>query len=369
MHSTRSSRPPTLALQEKEKEASGSGEHIAETTSKKLFNLQRQHHQLQDTVKEREAEIECLQQHLNRRGGVADSSSTTATSSRSGSLSARHKSGRKRGSGSSATSGVVSALDPASASESRSSISMEARNGRLPPISGDGGRRGAGGREGAGSMEQYRGESPDLHTRWPRHRSISSKDGVEERRTVRVRRRGRSPRGGGDDNAGGGRASLTPSPATTPEPNARRSDPDGDALEDDDDSVHPGHTDHQRSQRLAVSLSQLSQEEEDTEAHRPTIMREFSLIEHYPPRERLTLNGSSGGSDSATSPPPAVRPVPPLAEPRPTSRPLQRDSPPRSTTTTKRHSTVTAADLRTFSSLTKLDSSLPPKPTRSAITP
>ncbi|KAK3874256.1 hypothetical protein Pcinc_020796 [Petrolisthes cinctipes] len=368
MHSTRSSRPPTLALQEKEKEASGSGEHIAETTSKKLFNLQRQHHQLQDTVKEREAEIECLQQHLNRRGGVADSSSTTATSSRSGSLSARHKSGRKRGSGSSATSGVVSALDPASASESRSSISMEA-NGRLPPISGDGGRRGAGGREGAGSMEQYRGESPDLHTRWPRHRSISSKDGVEERRTVRVRRRGRSPRGGGDDNAGGGRASLTPSPATTPEPNARRSDPDGDALEDDDDSVHPGHTDHQRSQRLAVSLSQLSQEEEDTEAHRPTIMREFSLIEHYPPRERLTLNGSSGGSDSATSPPPAVRPVPPLAEPRPTSRPLQRDSPPRSTTTTKRHSTVTAADLRTFSSLTKLDSSLPPKPTRSAITP
>ncbi|KAG7164144.1 putative Serine/arginine repetitive matrix protein 1-like 3, partial [Homarus americanus] len=330
---------------------------------------------------ERERELESLQQYRCRGQGVADSTSTTAASSRSGSVSGRHKSGRKRGSSSSGTttSGIASAVDGISTSESRASLALDP-SGRLPPISADIRRNKD---ITGGSLLLGSSESPELLNRRPRHRMhASTKEGVEERRMGRVRRNRRSPRPCTEDGfLNTPRCTPTPSPSTTPEPHVHRSDPDGDALET---SVrHPGHTDHRRRQRLAASLRDARRNVSKEDGHEEEInedqgtasgdmvssgTREFSLIEHYPPRERVTLNGgSSGGSDtgSGTSPPP-TKPVVPLND---TSRLSHLDSPLLVRGAPKRHNTVIAADLRTFSSLSKLDSTNSPIPTRSAITP
>lgn len=201
----------------------------------------------------------------------------------------------------------------------------------------------------------------------------------------RVRRCRRSPRPSvEDDFLLTPRCTPSPSPTTTPEPHAHRSEPDGDASENG--VRYPGHTDHRRRQRLAASLRDARRNTSKEEGHDEEFdedqgttsgdmgssgTREFSLIEHYPPRERVTLNrGSSDGSDSGsgTSPPP-TKPVPPLNDARVPSSLSRLDSPLPVQGASKRHNTATSADLRTFSSLSKLDCSNSPKPTRSAITP
>ncbi|XP_071537376.1 uncharacterized protein [Panulirus ornatus] len=353
------------------------------TTAKKLYNLQCEHHKLQDTLKEREEELESLQRYSHHAGrGNGESTSTTAASSRSGSISAHHKSGRKRGSGSSTTtSGIVSAVDAIS-SDSRSSLGLDG-SGRLPPISADSRRK----KEISGTSTLLGSpESPELLSWKPRHRAhTSTKEGVEERRLARVRRCRRSPRPSAEEGfLLSPRCTPSPSPATTPEPHAHRSEPDGDASENG--VKHPGHSDHRRRQRLAASLRDARRNTSKDEGHDEEIdddqgtkngdrgssgTREFSLIEHYPPRERITLNrGSSGGSDSGsgTSPPP-TKPVPLLSDSRVPSHLSRLGSPLPVQAVSKRHTTTTSADLRTFSSLSKLDSSSSPTPARSAITP
>lgn len=206
----------------------------------------------------------------------------------------------------------------------------------------------------------------------------------------RVRRNRRSPRPATEgDFLHTPRCTPTPSPPTSPEPHPQRSEPDDRALEIG--GGHPGHVDHRRRQRLAASLrdarrtgskedarqdEERGREKEDPETSEDRgssgTTREFSLIEHYPPRERVTLNGSSGGgsdSGSGTTPPP-TRPAPPaLIDARVPSRLSRLDSPLHVHAAPKRQNTVAATDLRTFSSLSKLDSASSPKPTRSAITP
>lgn len=335
-------------------------------TARKLYNLQCQHNKLHDTLMERERELEALEQYQSR-GERGDSSSTTAASSRSGSLSARHKSGRKRGSGSSdtTTSGIISAIDVSSTSDSRTSLALDA-SGRLPPISSDGRRR----QDAAGSsIIPGSSVSPEVLARPTRQRpNPNTKENGEGRRMGAARRNCRSPRSSVEDGfLMTPHGSPTPSPSTTPEPQAHRSQFEQDGL----NSVvrHPGHTDHRRRQRLAASLRDARlnvRKESDNEERSPSGAREFSLIEHYPPRERVTLNGgSSGGSDAGSgSPPTPTHPVAPHADTRLSHLDSSLPDPP----LTKRETTLTS-DLRTFSSLSKLDSTSSPKPTRSAITP
>nr|XP_045597897.1 nucleolar protein dao-5-like [Procambarus clarkii]XP_045597898.1 nucleolar protein dao-5-like [Procambarus clarkii] len=383
------------ALQDKEKELEGARRRLAvlekslrqqvqaevgrhRATAKKLYTLQCQHHKVLDTLLERERELESLQQYRRRSEGAGESTSTTAASSRSPSLSARRKSGRKHSSESSDTntSGIVSAIEAAS-SESRASLTLEA-SGRLPPISA-----GSRGKTEAGDRASLRG-SPEAPARRLRLRTHSStNEGVEERR--RVRRSRRSPRSCKEEGfIITPLATPTPSPVTTPEPSDLGSQPDANAV--DDGASRPGHTDHRRRLRLAASLrdarrnvsKEIGHEKDlDDDQGIPTGdrdssgKREFSLIENYPPRERITLNGgSSGGSDSGscTSSPP-TKSVPHLNDSSIPSRLSQLDSPLPARAVPKRENTATSADLRTFSSLSKLDSSSSPKPTRSAVTP
>ncbi|KAK7068714.1 hypothetical protein SK128_026445 [Halocaridina rubra] len=103
------------------------GRHRA--TAKKLYTLQCEHTTLQDTLKEKEKELGALQQYRSRamRTPGSSSISTTATSSRSGSVSARHVPGRTRGIGSAVTttSGIVSNVDGISTSDSRGSLPLD----------------------------------------------------------------------------------------------------------------------------------------------------------------------------------------------------------------------------------------------------
>ncbi|XP_045129430.1 uncharacterized protein LOC123515081 [Portunus trituberculatus] len=343
------------------------GRHRA--TARKLYNLQCDHHELQEILKEREHELESLKQYSlsTGSGATADSACTTAPSSRSGSLSARHKRGSSS-SGTTSTSGVVCPVDTLSATESRMSFVLEA-TGRLPPISAEARRH--------KDIDSLIG-SPEPLPRRTRHRSHSTvKDGSEERRFGRVRRSRRVSKEEGFFNS---RCTPSPSPSTTPEPHAHRSDPDGDALEDSSHCPLGNNDDRRRHRDDSHSISDQGDhehEEKDTNGsddNKPSLRREFSLIEHYPPRERVTLHGgsSAGGSDSGsgtsgTPPPPAPPPSKPLIDARPPPHLARTSGPGRGSL--HRRNNMKAKDLRVSSSLTKLDSETSPKPVRTAITP
>ncbi|XP_050711315.1 uncharacterized protein LOC126995630 isoform X2 [Eriocheir sinensis] len=338
------------------------------TTAKKLYNLQCEHHDLQEVLKEREQELESLKQYSLRTG---DSASTTAPSSRSGSVSARHKRGSSS-SGTTSTSGVVCPVDPLTGSESRMSFALEAA-GRLPPISAEARRH----KEGDGGT--FLG-SPEALPRRQRHRSQAYvKDGSEDRRLGRIRRGRRSPKEEGF--LFSPRCTPSPSPPTTPEPHAHRSDPDGDALEDGSHYQHGG-ADHRRRQRLPTRGERHTAKEQGTPADddkdttsddaKPALRREFSLIENYPPKERVSLHGGSSGgaSDSGSTPPPPAPPPPkPLIDARLPPHLTRFDSAGPGRSPLQRRKTMKAEELRTSSSLSKLDGEAPLKPVRTAITP
>lgn len=204
-----------------------------------------------------------------------------------------------------------------------------------------------------------------------------SQEGPEDRRLGKIRR-GR-PKGEGF--LFSPRCTPSPSPPTTPEPHAHRSDPDGDALEDSN-LYHHGGSDHKRRQRLptrgdrnASKEPRTPENDKDTTSDdaKPSLRREFSLIENYPPKERITLHGGSsgGGSDSGsgTPPPPAPPPPKPLIESRLPSHLTRLDSAMPNRGPLQRRNTLKAEELRTSSSLSKLDHETPPKPVRTAITP
>lgn len=105
---------------------------------------------------------------------------------------------------------------------------------------------------------------------------------------------------------------------------------------------------------------------------KPALRREFSLIEHYPPKERVSLHGGSSGgaSDSGSTPPPPAPPPPkPLIEARLPPHLTRFDSARPGRSPLQRRNTMKAEELRTSSSLSKLDGEAPLKPVRTAITP
>lgn len=213
-----------------------------------------------------------------------------------------------------------------------------------------------------------------------------SQDGSDDRRLGRIRRGRRSPRPPKEEGfLFSPRCTPSPSPPTTPEPHAHRSDPDGDALEDGS-QYHHGGTDHRRRQRLPTRGDRNATKEQGTQGTpenddrgttsddaKPSLRREFSLIENYPPRERITLHGGSSGgasdSGSGTPPPPAPPPPKPLIEARLPPHLTRFDSARPGRGSMQRRNTMKAEELRTSSSLSKLDAEKTPKPVRTAITP
>lgn len=226
-------------------------------------------------------------------------------------------------------------------------------------------------------------------------------ESAEERRTGRIRRGRRSPRPSTDDDyLQTPRCTPTPSPHTTPEPPSQG---EGGGMEPQQDEVggegRLGHNDHKRRQRLAASLRDARRQEnadavadaaEERERQGSSAgsspgsscreggsagtRGEFSLIEHYPPRERLTLSGSDSGGSGSTPPPTAPPRAPPraptvLSEAKAPAQRTRLDSPLAGGTVGRRHHTITAHDLRTVSSLSRLDSANPAMPKRGAITP
>ncbi|XP_068221627.1 lebercilin-like protein isoform X2 [Palaemon carinicauda] len=353
-------------------------------TAKKLYSLQCEHHKLEDTLQERERELASLQQYSRRAGRTMGSSnSTTAASSRSASMSSRHKSGgRNRSSGSSATttSGIVSSVETIPATcESRTSVCLD--GGRLPPISADLHKRSSE-PQMISSILTVSPEATDVPTRRSRHRSKLNKENNDDRRMGRIRRGRRSPRHSTDDDyLASPHCTPTPSPTTTPEPQTQQQSESNEEATDGSVTL-PGHSDQRRRERLTASLQEarrkVMQEETNKEespktwkSEQPTVTREYSLIENYPPRERPVLTGgSSAGSDSGSgvSPPP-IKPVPFVPESRVQSRLSRLESPIASGGPHRRHTTGTVKEMRSVSSLSKLDSTVTAKPTRSAITP
>ncbi|XP_066937469.1 lebercilin-like protein isoform X1 [Macrobrachium rosenbergii] len=391
-----------LSLEEKEKEAEELKRRLAivekslkqqvqaevarhRNTAKKLYGLQCDHHKLEDTLQERERELAALQQYSRRAGrNLASSNSTTATSSRSASISSRHKSGgRNRGSGSSTTttSGIVSSIETISTTcESRASVSLDA-SGRLPPISADLLKRSSDSQMISSTLT-LSPEPTEVPTRRSRHRSKLNKENTEDRRVGRIRRGRRSPHHSTDDDyLVSPRCSPTPSPTTTPEPQIQQQSESNEEATDGSGTL-PGHSDQRKRQCLAASLQEARQkdmqegsnkeESPDTcKTIQATVTREYSLIENYPPRERGVLTGgSSGGSDSGSgvSPPP-IKPVAFVTEGRVQSRLSRLESPMPSRGVHRRRTTGTAAEVRSVSSLSKLDANTTAKPSRSAITP
>ncbi|XP_068221604.1 lebercilin-like protein isoform X2 [Palaemon carinicauda] len=392
-------------------------------TAKKLYSLQCEHHKLEDTLQERERELASLQQYSRRAGRTMGSSnSTTTASSRSASISSRHKpGGRNRSSGSSATttSGIVSSVETIPATcESRTSVCLD--GGRLPPISADLHKRSSE-PQMISSILTVSPEATEVPTRRSRHRSKLNKENNDDRRMGRIRRGRRSPRHSTDDDyLASPHCTPTPSPTTTPEPQTQQQSESNEEATDgsvtlpghsdqrrrerltaslqearrkvmqsesneeatDGSVTLPGHSDQRRRERLTASLQEarrkVMQEETNKEespktwkSEQPTVTREYSLIENYPPRERPVLTGgSSAGSDSGSgvSPPP-IKPVPFVPESRVQSRLSRLESPMASGGPHRRHTTGTVKEMRSVSSLSKLDSTVTAKPTRSAITP
>ncbi|XP_047487639.1 serine/arginine repetitive matrix protein 1-like [Penaeus chinensis] len=379
------------------------GRHRA--TAKKLYSLQLEHHKLEEQLKEKERDLAALQ-HYSRSSRCGRSStagddsttSTTANSSRSPSLSARRKSGsRQRSSGASSTSGIASAGDVGiSASDSRGSLALDTSSSRLPPISAESRRR----KESLGGSPSAPLTSPepplDVPTRRARHRALP-KESAEERRAGRIRRGRRSPRPSTDDDyLQTPRCTPTPSPHTTPEPPSQGEGGGAEPQQDEGGGEgRLGHSDHKRRQRLAASLRDARRQESADAAATATAdaaeerkrqgssagssgregtRGEFSLIEHYPPRERLTLSGSDSGGSGSTPPPTAPPRAPPraptvLSEAKAPAQRSRLDSPLAGGAVGRRHHTITAHDLRTVSSLSRLDSANPAMPKRGAITP
>ncbi|XP_064103916.1 lebercilin-like protein isoform X2 [Macrobrachium nipponense] len=356
-------------------------------TAKKLYGLQCEHHKLEDTLQERDRELAALQQYSRRAGrNLASSNSTTATSSRSASISSRRKSGgRNRGSGSSTTttSGIVSSIETIStACESRASVSLDA--GRLPPISADLRKRSSESQMISSTLT-VSPEPTEVPTRRSRHRSKLNKENTEDRRVGRLRRGRQSPHHSTDDDyLASPRCTPTTSPTTTPEPQMQQQSESNEEEATDGCRTLPGHSDQRKRQSLAASLQEARQKDmqegsnkeespETCKTIQPTVTREYSLIENYPPRERGVLTGgSSGGSDSGSgvSPPP-IKPVAFVTEGRVQSRLSRLESPMPSRGVHRRRTTGTAAaaEVRSVSSLSKLDANTPAKPSRSAITP